>query len=255
MEDCFMFHLCAFTSGNLAQAADFDIPALTDDVLFITNNSHFQLNSDMWLIAAAAMSANLNRAKFITPSLRVIAPPYIQPPERSLLPSDLPNVMYLTDNPFRLKAAEELQILATSDLGAGSERFTGLLWLADEITPVGPGDIYWIRATSTTAAVANAWTSVVYALEQNLPAGQYELCGSEVQSTTGFAHRWIIPNQILRPGCISKTALGSASPWQQYARRLGSMGTFYPNILPVLQVLCNAADAAHAIVMAIRRVS
>jgi hypothetical protein len=68
---------------------------------------------------------------------------------------------------------------------------------------------------------------------------------SECQSTNAIAHRWIIPNQIPRPGFPSFAALGSRLPYAMSSGQLGLMGSFRSNDLPRPQLLVNGTDNAH----------
>lgn len=237
-----MFHLAAYTA-SIANTTDLDVAALTDDILTI-QNSHFVLNQRMSLLAAFAASATLSRAKLASPSMRQIAPPWIRPINVALLPAANPNVWILDYNPFQIPPFEELQMQVTSGV-AMTERFTGLIWLADQITPVPTGNVIPLRWTSTTAAVANAWTSLAITFADTLPSGIYAMVMSEAQSTNAIAHRWIISNQLYRPGYLSFAALGSRTPYAMARGQFGNMGVFRSNDLPRVQVLANAADAAH----------
>lgn len=244
-----MFHLVANTIA-LGTTANTAVPAIQDD--FIPRNSttnNFMLPQDMDLVAAAAMSATLNRVRINTPTLRMITLPFIRPVFVNALPQAQGRIALYLDQPFRLPAWEELAIEATSDIAMGTERFNSLMWLAMGLDPIPPGRIFTMRATSTTAAVANAWTTIAYTMADNLPPGTYALVSSECISTNGIAHRWNIPNQIMRPGFLSHGALGDAAGLSQMGRQFGLMGTFVNTNLPQAQVLCNAADAVHTLYM------
>lgn len=238
-----MHHLAAYFLA-IGQTANTDITALNDDVLTRTNG-HFQLARDMDLMAGCVMSATLNRARLNSPTLRVVSPQFIYPPEVSLTPTDHPNMAWWLDSPFRLKAGEEIALEATSGLACGTENLVGLIWITEGLQPVPAGDIYNARWTSTTACVANTWTTLTITMDQGLPPGVWALVGSTHQSTTGKAHRWIIPNQTWRPGALSQTALGNATHRNFEDRRLGLFGTFVNTIMPQVQVLANTTDNAH----------
>src|SRR5262249_19290050 len=110
------------------------------------------------------------------------------------------------------------------------------------------------RFTSTTAAVANKWTTTVLTFQDSVPPGVYAMLWSECQSTNGQAHRWIIPNQLWRPGLPSATALSNRLPYDLYQGIFGTMGVFRSTALPQLQVLANGADAAHEGYLAVTRI-
>jgi hypothetical protein len=237
-----MFHLAAYT-GSIGTTVDTDIAALTDDILVIQNN-HFVLGQPMRLLAAAAMSATILRAKLVSATLRQIASPWIRPIIGAAIPGNNPNVMLLDDNPPTIKPFEELQILGTSGV-AMTEQFTALLWLADSILPKPQSNIYPLRFTSTTAAVANKWTTAALTFADTIPSGVYAAVYSECQSTNAQAHRWIFSNQVYRPGFLSHSALTNRTPYSQQRGTFGTLGVFRSNDLPRLQVLVNGTDASH----------
>ena len=237
-----MFHLSAYTM-LIGAVADTDVPALSDDILAI-NNNHFVLSQPRLLLGAAVLSPTIARAKLASPSMRQIAAPFIRPVVAAALPPANPNVMILDWNPFQLKAYEEIQMQGTAAPGT-TERFTGLIWLADVITNIPFGSVIPLRFTSTTAAVANVWTSATLTFTDTVPSGVYAAVFSEVVSTNAIAHRFIFSNQSERPGFLSNQALGSRAPYALSKGQFGLMGRFRSNDLPRLQVLCNAADASH----------
>lgn len=238
-----MFHL----SGNtvlLGTTVDTDVPAITDDILTIQNN-HYILDQPMWLLAAAAMSATLSRAKIASPTMRQVASPWIRPIIAATLPPTNPNMWLLDQFPFQIQPYEEIQVQATSAIAMGTERFTSLVWLGERPADIPVGNVYPLRWTSTTAAVANAWTTLSVTFADTLPPGIYSMVMSEHFSTNGIAHRWIIPNQRLRPGYLSFATVGLRVPYAVAKGQFGQMGRFRSNALPMPQVLANAADATH----------
>lgn len=237
-----MFHLSAYTE-SIGNVADTDVDALTDDILTI-QNTHFVLSQPMQLLGAAAMSATLSRAKLASPSMRQVASPFIRPIIAAVQPPANPNLWLLDYNPFVIPPFEEIQMQVTSGV-AMTERFTGLIWLANQIDSLPIGNVIPLRFTSTTAAVANAWTTATITFTDTIPSGVYAAVLSECQSTNGIAHRWIFSNQLWRPGFPSYAALGSRHPYAISKGQFGSMGRFRSNDLPRLQVLANGADAAH----------
>ena len=238
-----MFHLAAYVNAALGSTANTDINALSDDILTIQNN-HFVMNQPTDLLAAAAMSATLTRVKLASPSMRQIASPYIRPIIVGATPGSNPNVALYYNNPYRLVPFEEIQMQATSGV-AMTEVFTGLIWVGSTNTPWPSGNVTPLRFTSSTAAVANAWTSVTITFEDTVPSGIYAMLFSEVHSTNAQAHRWIISYQIERPGFLSTVSTGQREPYAMALGQMGLMGRFRSNDLPRLQVLCNGTDNSH----------
>lgn len=246
-----MWHLAAFFV-SIGQTALTDVPAVQDDILTIQNN-HFLLGQNMAVAAAYAQSTTLNRARINSPTVRQINPSYIHPITRSTSPITDPNWQVFPPGFLSLLAQEEVQVEATSGLAMGNENCTVLLWLYSQLNPVTPGDVHWVRFTSTTTQVVNRWTTIAYTLETGLPPGEYAMVSSFLQSTTGIAHRWIFDNQYFRPGFLSNTALSSRGVFEQYHFTFGEMGRFRTFNLPRLQVMPDMADTAAEGYMAVIR--
>lgn len=246
-----MFHLAAYTEV-IGNTADTDVDALTDDILAI-NNAHFTLDTPKLLLAAAAMSATILRAKVASPTMRQLASPFIRPPIVAAIPPANPNMWLLDHNPFVIPPYEEIQLQATSGV-AMTERFTALLWLASQITPTPSGNVVPLRVTSSTTATANAWSTLTLTFADTIPSGRYAAVFSEAFSTNAQAHRWIFSNQQERPGYLSAAANTSRQPYAIARGQFGVMGYFRSNDLPRLQVLCNGADNSHEAYLHVIRV-
>lgn len=236
-------HLAAFTV-SISTTANTDMPAVADDVLARVNN-HYMLQTDMFLIWAAAMSATFNRARIVSPSNRQIALPYIRPVIRAATPGDDPNFAQYIDNPFRIRAGEELAIEGTSDIAMGNEQATALVALQDTFEPMPRGDIFTLRGTSTTASVANVWTSLVITWEQTPQAGIYAVVGLEYFAATAVAARMIFENQLWRPGTLAVTSVGQKVPPLMRLGNAGVMGRFRPVVMPQIQVFNAGAVSTH----------
>lgn len=247
-----MYHVAAYT-GNVSTTANTDIAALTDQVLTISNN-HFRLVDNMSLVAAVAMSATLQRARLDSPTLRLLGNPYILPPRIGAAPGAEPRVLDLTRYPYALPTREELAMQATSGIAMGNETFTGLIFLSLGMTPVPPGRIQWIRITSTTAAVANTWTSIAATFETSLPSGYFSVVGVRHQSTNAQAIRLIFPGQVWRPGGVSVTGLGDRQAPIFIDGSLGELGRFVNDNPPQFQVLVNGTDNSHEIYLGLVQV-
>ena len=247
-----MHHICAFTE-SIAALTNEDIGALTDDVLAISNG-HFLPQVDYDLLFAAALGPNMDRMRIVSPTNRQVTLPFIRPINVAALPAADPNVADYREAPFRIHALEELAVEATTN-AAGPSRITGLLGLGGQVDPIPRGDVFTFRGTSTTAAVANAWTTLVVTFADILPAGNYVVIGGEVFSTNGIAWRAIYENQLWRPGGVSVNLLASRTHSMFYKGGLGVWGRFRSTRLPIIQVLANAADAVHEVYLDIIRVA
>lgn len=247
-----MFHTLAWFV-SIGQTVDTDVTPVTDSVMLI-QNSHFVPQSDLRCFWAAAMSATLNRARFATPKTRQVTNPWIRPLIQAATPPNNPNVRDWLDSGFSFKGLEEIQLLATSGLAMGNENFTAVASLGVGLQPAPQGDYYPLRGTSTTAAVANKWTQVSMTWQDTLPAGTYAIVGLEHESANAQAARLILQNQQFRPGALSVTGLGNRQNHALTHRKMGVFGTFIQTAMPLVEVLCNAADASHEVYMDIIRV-
>lgn len=238
-----VFHLACFTAA-IDSTADTDVSALTDDILTI-QNGHFVLSEPREMRLAYAASTTLARAKIASPSMRQIASPFIRPIGASTLPATDPSVAWMIDQPFQLRPFEEIQCLATSGVAMGTERFYGLIWTGKGFYPWPVGNPIPLRFTSSTACVANTWTTLAVTFADTIPSGLYAMLLSEHFSTNGVAHRWIVSNQLERPGHLSYSANTKRHPVPIYRGGMGAMGQFRSNDLPRLQALANSTDNSH----------
>lgn len=247
-----MFHICAYNIA-LPVGSDIDTPALQDDIITIQNN-HFILSKPMNLIMAQCYSALMDRAKLASPTMRQIAAPYVRPVQQQSAGTSNPNLAIWNDYPYLLQPFEEIQALLTSNIASSTERAVLAMWLQDQFTPLSTGGWTPLRFTSTGAAVANTWTTVPITFADTIPAGLYQMNVSEHYSATAQFHRWIISNQVWRPGFPSFVATGARHPYAISKGQLGAMGVFRSNDLPRLQVLCTGTDATHTGYLTVTRI-
>lgn len=218
------------------------VAAVVDDIIPITN-SNFIPYRDYDLIALQCGSATATRARLNSGTIRQVNPSYIRPINLSLLPGTNPNVMMMFDNPFRIKAHEELALEASGAAG-GAENFHGVGWFSTGLRPAPQGRIYRMRWTHATTVTANAWSTCTLTFETGLPAGKYAVVGSDYFGTTGIAHRWIFDGQVERPGTMSYATAGLRHPYHLEQNLISTWGEFFTYSLPRLQAFCNAADTS-----------
>ena len=238
-----MFHTAAYSLA-IPPGSDLDMPAVLDDILTITNN-HFVMTANFQLVAAQVYSPLMDRAKISSPTMRQIAPPYLRPVEQKLVGSSNYNMVLWDNNPFNLVPYEEIQLLATSTIGAATEQATGLIWIQQTEMMIPSGGWIPLRFASVGTAVLGRWTTVPVIFADTIPSGVYAMVLSEVFSSNGQAHRWIVSNQNLRPGYPSFVNSFSRHPYAVSKGQFGMMGQFKSNDLPRLQVYCNGVDAVH----------
>jgi hypothetical protein len=239
-----MFHLAAY-AGNKGAVVDDSVPGVVDPALSRSATSNLYIfQQKLQLLAGVAMSATMARCKLSSPTLRQINTFYLRPTIAAQIPASLAIVDWYGDQPVMLPSLEEVGPLITNT-SAANEQTTVLIWIATSVDPVPPGQIIHARATSTTAAVANTWTTMSFTLEQSLPTGTYAIVGSEHISAHGIAHRVVFPNMIFRPGSLSHQSVNDIQDIRLLTRRLGSYGTFVNTAPPLVDVFCSAADASH----------
>lgn len=244
------FHTAAYFA-SLGAVTDADVPVISDDILPQTNSHHFP-SRDMKLICAYVSGVTLVRAKIVTPKTRQYGFQYIEPVNAALLPATDPAFTSWYDFPFMLNKEEEVAVQATES-AVGPNNIYAVIWVADQLEPVAPGDAFWIRVTSSTAAVASAWTTLTSTFDVNLPQGLYDVVGLRHESTNSIAARLIFENQYLRPGVLGGVDSSFKQPWEFRTHKLGRFGSFRTNSLPRIQVLANAADASHVWYMQVIR--
>lgn len=238
-----MHHTCCY-GASIADATLTDVAAIPDNILAIQNGHFFPTQDYKLLYAFAAGATLVNRARIVSPSLRQITTPWLRPTNSGLtVASPLPVADY-RDNPFRIRASEELEmdIMQTSG-GAGVA--VGVLGLQTIYSPPPVGDIYTMRGTSTTAAVSRTWTQIAMTWADSLPQGVYNIVGGKHISTNGIASRLSLENQVARPGSVSDTAVGSIGHPMFIKGGLGSWGLFTNQRMPIVEVFVNGTDAVH----------
>lgn len=237
------FHVCAYEEA-IDNTANADLDAIADNIIQ-QQNSHFIHASPLQIGFVWIGSANLLRARLVTPRYRQVTTPFIVPIEGAVLPADDPNVADWSDRRLLLPAEEELAIEATSGVACGTEQCVAVVGLYKEPKPAPTGDIYTLRGTSTTAAVARTWTEVTVTWQDQLQSGLYAVVGGKYVATNAIAFRTIFQDQTFRPGALGYAA-ETTSPWKRQLRGgLGEWGRFRAERRPIIEVLNNGTDSAH----------
>jgi hypothetical protein len=247
-----MFHTCAFY-GSLANVANTDTVAVVDDILAISNN-HFLPQQDLDIIYAAALGALLDRQRIVSPTNRQITLPFIRAINVAAAFATNPAVDNYIDNPFRIRGLEELAIESTNT-AAGPTDTWAILGLQNTYEPAPRGNVFHLRGTSTTATVADAWTTLAVAWADILPDGTYAIVGGELIGATEIAFRCILENQSWRPGGLASASVGLNPFRLQKNGGWGVWGRFKPTRMPIIQALNGAAVAAHTVYLDIMRVA
>lgn len=247
-----MLHTAAFFVNSTTDA-NLDVTALADGWLQI-ENGHFKPPYDLDLIACAPMGLAINRAQLITPRTRPFSPNFLIPSNPTATFVLDQKVVDFRDRPFRLIVSEEVET-EMNVTSVGGEDFWNIITVRQRMTPAPAGEVWTIRMTATTAAVANTWTTLAGITNDfNLPAGNYAVVGGVHYSTGPVAFRLVPRGSPMKPGGISLPTVGDL-PWSgQLNGGLGVWCTFNLNTLPGVEVLCLAADADHTIFLQVVKI-
>lgn len=240
-----MFHLLAFEEA-VGTTANTDLDAIADQV-FAIQNSHFFPSQPLDLVFAAYCSATANRARIVTPRFRQYTYPVISPPDANATFGADPNYYDLRQMPLRLNAFEEIAIEGTSDIAMGTEQSYGIIGVTPRLRPAPVGDIFTLRGTSTTAAVANTWTQLAVTWADTLPAGVYAVVGMACIGVTEVAARIIFNDQVWRPGCLGSALVANKQGSIFRLGGLGEWGRFRYNVMPNIEVLNVSTTAVHTV--------
>jgi len=154
--------------------------------------------------------------------------------------------------PIQLQPGEALQALSATQAASAVETNRVIVFLTDgNIAPMPGGiRIETVVADAQAAAVANVWQATAIVFQQALRAGTYAVVGMSAHGVTMTAARLVFGNSGNRPGVIGTNGVLGTMAQPDFAGglfrqgRLGVWGTFSHTNPPVVEVLCQAADAA-----------
>lgn len=248
-----MFNTRAFLATVDGSTGYIAVAAISGTDETVQNARHV-FPADTLLLAAAAAGATMTRARILSPSLRVIAPPHVRPlTAAALFPND-PNIADFRRQGIRLMGKEEHSVEVQN---GASESTKVILFVGDGNYNLPAGPEYVILLTGTTTLVASAWTNCPLTMEQALPVGVYSVIGMEAISTTCVAARLVFPGMpsYRRPGCLGAAAIGSRS-WSPFSDGgMGEYGRFDTTVLPSAEFLATVADTAQTVFLRCRKVA
>jgi hypothetical protein len=245
------YHLLAL-QASVGNTPNTLLAPVTDDVVTI-KDGRFLLREDRFLLWAAALSANMLRARVVTPSFRQVALPFIQPVTRAVVFGSPPRVARYDVAGPRVRGVEELVVDVTSGIASGTEPAYALLALEGRRDPAPIGDYYTVRGTSTTPSGTNVWTTLNVTWDELLPPGEYAVVGLRGEGAGAVAYRLIFEGQSDRPGVPAVTGPdGLDLDWLRLGR-YGAFGRFQSYAQPLVQVLASAATATHNIYLDVVR--
>jgi hypothetical protein len=226
--------------ANLAALADQHVTVAGDDIRVPELNQ-------IIAVAGCIDTTVAPRARLVSPSLRrksnfMVAP--LNGQAGAAQEPDSPQaVVDLRVNPIPLIVGENLSVETLANPAAVQDQ-SMLVWLSDKaITPV-TGNIFTVRATSATAAVANAWTNVPIAFDEDLPRGRYQVVGLRPESAGMVAARCVfVGGQGWRPGALGCDLVGDIQDPMFRNGNLGVWGEFEDTDPCTVDVLSISADA------------
>lgn len=240
-------HLCAFFENVSAVTSYTAINVVADGVLARASTESFVIPRGSEIVAAYAGGTNLDAARIVSPSLLRVAYPSIRPINNTAAPNAAnPSFQRLIDRPLRYEEQDTLEVQVIH-AGAAADDFA-LLWISDgKLTPVPPGEAFWVRYTSNTPVTDSAWSEIVIELE-SLPQGDYAVVGMEHTCTGCVAARCIFYGEQgsrWRPGTLGQTSIGAATDRVFYDDSLGVWGSFPAFTPPTIEVLADQASSNH----------
>lgn len=241
-----MFHISAYRNANASTTANTQVVAVADQIISRRNGNFFPVQRyNMPFVYAGG--DELLRARLVTPEFRQFSSPYIRPVEPSDSPGDDPNVEDLRMNPLEIPQNEEISLQHTGS--AALQPVVGMIGLQPRVVPLPPGRIYTMRGTATDTLVVGAWTDLTVTWEDSLPRGTYAIVGMVPFSAGAIAARFILDNQVLRPGGLGITTETNRTHPMFLNGGLGVWGTFDNEAFPDIEMLSAVADTAETIYM------
>lgn len=242
------FHTILFY-GSITNGVSNMAIAMANDQIVTPNSSNQALMPMQGQLRAGAVgSANMQRMRINTPSLRNVGLPYIAPVMGALTVASPPNVW----DPGRIgpviPKSDAISLEGTQGGGA-AENAWALVWLAFGRQEIPQGVEYRLRATATVTCVAGTWVNGALTLDSTLPAGVYAVTGLDAQGTNLVGARMVFAGGGWRPGCLARNTLTSV-PHQLFTRGdLGMFGQFDSVNTPTMDFASTGACTAQEVYM------
>jgi hypothetical protein len=253
-----------FTTIGFAETASLSsltaIQALSDQHVRINDDDVVVPELDQ-VLAAFAISANIENAALASPSLRRMFYPRLS---KLCVAANLPDnqavdeggaatytiygedyINDFRDTPIPLVQSEKLNFQI--DNGGNSEQMFAVVFLGDGTPVKETGPMFTIKATNTDSLTANVWTNGALTFAEDLPAGRYAVVGMAYKSATAIAARLVFIGGKWRPGCIAKSDYNRYEPAMFRLGQMGVFGEFEFDQPPTVDFLANAADSSQEI--------
>lgn len=239
-----MHHLAGFIEEIDEAGAFANIAAAADQVLDYSGDKIRVLQDYSNIIASVAyVGTTGTKARLNAPSLEQFVKLYITPVNQVLVPTGNDVIDMHPESLIPLVPTENLECEVYADPAAAEFHTVGV-WLNDNnFTPI-TGDIRPVPFTIYGALTEGGWNTLSITLEEELPAGNYELVGARLECTVATLARFILSKQVPRPGFVPSA--DEDFRFRDYFRygRFGSYGTFDHISLPKMELLCVATTGA-----------
>jgi hypothetical protein len=247
--------------GSIANtAADQQIPAIADGLIYTRDNAIVVPPDMNQVLAAFFFGTNLTTAKFKPASYRRFGDYWVLPYSQAIAGAG-GQQPYLdlsghdeSGMPLVLSPQEELPAYAQQS-SAGAQNAYAFVLFGNAPVTKRRGKFFTVRATGTTTLVANAWTAVAITLDTGLPTGRYSLVGARCKSAGCLAFRFIIIQQHNRPGGFGFQGDQVFESLGQRNGGWGEWGQFDHLTIPTVEFWSTSADTSETIWMDVELIS
>jgi len=239
-----MFTTVAFSESVATATTYTKLAAVPDQHIKTAGDSVYVSQYNRLIGGYACLDTLALGARFVSPSIRRIAPVEISPLTLGLLPivpiqTDIDlNKSVILEIDEQLEA--EFRGTPTNTVQNGI-----VAWLADsEIQPV-KGQIYSVRGNITLALVAGTWKFSNLTFTEDLPVGSYDIVGFDCVAGEGMVARLVPVGAMNRPGVPVRQLVSNTINKNQF--RYGNMGVFcsFPhNNVPSVEVFSLTSEAS-----------
>lgn len=243
MDNDTYFHLAAFRGSVANGTTNTAIAGVNDNALAKSSTGAFFAPKGGRIRAAVAGGVNASRARINTPILRNVGLPYIAPLNTGVTAPSPPNLADYGPMGPAPNETDEISVESTHTDAAPQIQFALMLLQFARRDPI-PGNTIRLRFTSAITGVVGSWASGGITLDQNVPAGDYQIVGMDVFGTNLLGARLIFTGGGWRPGVLGRNAVGSVPHQLWLNKTLGVFGEFNNTAIPQLEIFVEAANTA-----------
>jgi hypothetical protein len=239
-----MIHICGYAISHDPAGVFTRMTPIPDPCIAVQNNAIVVPNGMNKVLGMSAFLGTTGaQARFVAPSLRMIAPENITPIYLLIAPTG--EHLYTIDPAkyFELVDGEQVEVEENSN-PAAAEQHTVLIWLSDKENMPVKGKIRTISFTINSATTAGLWVNGIPLLDEDLPFGEYTIVGMRLEGANIIASRLVVPGMAYRPGVLC-TANAQAEGLNQWRfGKLGELAKFHTTRGFTLDILSSTTAAA-----------